>query len=249
MVQAARRDALKLSAAALPFWILGPVGSGRTTLAEEAAALRSRDGNQTSLRIRAERDLRLLADSADPNGERVTAVITGVEAMAAPARNRRLHPILIGLPRAMSGAGDLGALITASVELPPPKDRGEELMHWVQRMLERACEGGRKRRLSAAAVNAIRIHEWPGNLRELDSRLRKAVLLTEHDAVSAEALDLAHLDDTVPFKPMTEAVEEFKAAYIAKALEKTGCNRTRAAKLLGVDVRTIFRMLESPEKG
>jgi len=98
--------------------------------------------------------------------------------------------------------------------------------------------------LSLRAEQAIRAHSWPGNLAELDSRLRQAQCLCTNGMITDADLGLGDPGSLDSKETLAEAVEEFKKQHITKILERCGGNRTQAARVLGVDARTMFRYLE-----
>ncbi len=132
-----------------------------------------------------------------------------------------------------------------TLHLPPLRERGDDVLVIARYLLETfAAEHGSKvRTFSPAALKAIRRYTWPGNIRQLENRLRKAVVLAEGSAVTPEDLDLDE-GSFEALQPLQQALEAFKAEYINRALERNGGNRTKTARDLGVDPRTIFRHLE-----
>jgi DNA-binding NtrC family response regulator len=92
----------------------------------------------------------------------------------------------------------------------------------------------------------MRKYAWPGNIRELENRVKKAVVLADRALVSAEDLDLRP-EILEPILPLAHAKEEFQKRYINEVLARNGGNRTKTAKDLDVDPRTIFRHLEKLE--
>src|SRR5262249_4093696 len=102
------------------------------------------------------------------------------------------------------------------------------------------------RGFTPAALAAIRRHPWPGNVRELENRIKKAVVLSEGPLVRSEDLDFPP-EQLPPLVPLLEARDEFERRYVLEALQRHGGNRARTARALGVDPRTIFRLLEKME--
>jgi transcriptional regulator with GAF, ATPase, and Fis domain len=139
-------------------------------------------------------------------------------------------------------------LNTLSVRLPPLRERGEDVL-----VLARYFLGifagefkSRARGFSPEALSALRKHTWPGNVRELKNRIQRAVVLAERSLLRPEDLELV-AEDTRPVLSLSEAREAFQRRYIEQILERNGGNRTRAARELGVDPRTVFRFLEKQD--
>jgi DNA-binding NtrC family response regulator len=89
-------------------------------------------------------------------------------------------------------------------------------------------------------------YAWPGNIRELENRIKKAVVLADKPLLGADDLDLKP-ENLDPIMPLLQAKEEFQKRYINEVLARNNGNRTKTAKDLGVDPRTIFRHLEKLE--
>ncbi len=139
-------------------------------------------------------------------------------------------------------------LNVVSISLPPLRDRGEDTVVIARWFLQRHAKefGSRVRGFTPSALVAMRKYAWPGNVRELENRVKKAVVLADRALVSAEDLDLRP-EILEPVLPLAQAKEEFQKRYINDVLERNGGNRTKTAKDLGVDPRTIFRHLEKLE--
>ncbi len=139
-------------------------------------------------------------------------------------------------------------LATLTLRVPPLRDRGEDVAVLARGFLKSFAETYRAtaRGFTPAALAAIRRHPWPGNVRELENRIKKAVVLSEGPLVRAEDLDFP-AEQPPPLTPLQEAKEEFERSYVLEALRRHGGNRARTARALGVDPRTIFRLLEKME--
>jgi transcriptional regulator with PAS, ATPase and Fis domain len=135
-----------------------------------------------------------------------------------------------------------------SILLPPLRDRGDDLVVIARFFLQKYARefSSRARSFAPAATVALRKYPWPGNIRELENRVKKAVVLAEKPVVGPEDLDLGP-DSLAPVLPLLQAKEEFQKRYINEVLDRNGGNRTKTAKDLGVDPRTIFRHLEKLE--
>ena len=131
------------------------------------------------------------------------------------------------------------------LHLPPLRDRGDDIVVLARYMVGRYGPeyGGRVRGLTPNAIAAIKRHRWPGNIRELENRIKKAVVLADKALLGPEDLDLSP-DDLPTILPLAEAKERFQREYINEILALNDGNRTKTARDLGVDPRTVFRHLE-----
>jgi transcriptional regulator with GAF, ATPase, and Fis domain len=134
--------------------------------------------------------------------------------------------------------------------LPPLRDRGDDIVVLARYMLSRyAPEYGNKvRGFTPSAIAAVKRHRWSGNIRELENRIKKAVVLADKALLGPEDLGI-NPDELPPILPLTEAREKWQREYINEVLGLNAGNRTKTARDLGVDPRTIFRHLEKEEGG
>jgi transcriptional regulator with GAF, ATPase, and Fis domain len=143
------------------------------------------------------------------------------------------------------------------VELPPLRERGDDVLLIARYLVKRfAKEYGREidatKAFSSSANHAMMRFGWPGNIRQLENHIKKALVLAEGPQIHAKDLDLeapegVHVDDQL-ILPLTEARENWQREYINRVLALNGGNRTKTARDLGVDPRTIFRHLEKEGK-
>jgi transcriptional regulator with GAF, ATPase, and Fis domain len=129
--------------------------------------------------------------------------------------------------------------------LPPLRERGEDVVIIARALLSKYADEMKSpvRGLTPPALAAIRKFAWPGNIRQLENRLKKALVLCDRTMLSAEDLDLGP-EAQQPILPLEKAKEEFQRNYVLQVLERNNGNRTQTARELGVDPRTIFRYLE-----
>jgi transcriptional regulator with GAF, ATPase, and Fis domain len=139
-------------------------------------------------------------------------------------------------------------LNVVSIRLPPLRERGDDVAVIARYFLQQYARefASRVRGFTPGALVAMKKYAWPGNVRELENRVKKAVVLADRTLVSAEDLDLSP-EVLEPTTPLAQATREFQKRYVNDVLERNGGNRTKTAKDLGVDPRTIFRHLERME--
>jgi transcriptional regulator with GAF, ATPase, and Fis domain len=132
-----------------------------------------------------------------------------------------------------------------ALHLPALRDRGDDVVLIAQYLLERFCVelGVAPRSFSKEAIVALRKFTWPGNIRQLENHIKKAIILSDRTTIRAVDLDLDD-DGTVEIQPLAEAREEWQRSYIRHVLTLNDGNRTKTARDLGVDPRTVFRFLE-----
>jgi len=135
-----------------------------------------------------------------------------------------------------------------SIALPPLRERGEDAVLLARWFLGKAVRelGSKVKGYSPQALAAIKSYRWPGNIRQLENRIKKAVVLAEKALIGPEDLDLKP-EQLDPILPLAEAQDAFRKRYINDVLDRNAGNRTKTAKDLGVDPRTIFRHLERME--
>jgi transcriptional regulator with GAF, ATPase, and Fis domain len=136
------------------------------------------------------------------------------------------------------------------LHLPPLRERGDDIVVLARYMLSRYGPeyGNKVRGFTPGAIAAVKRHRWPGNIRELENRIKKAVVLADKALLGPDDLGI-NPDELPPILPLTEAREKWQREYINEVLGLNAGNRTKTARDLGVDPRTIFRHLEKEESG
>ncbi|WP_144184047.1 sigma-54-dependent transcriptional regulator [Elioraea rosea] len=143
------------------------------------------------------------------------------------------------------------------IELPPLRERGEDIVLLADRFLERFAAEERKgfKGLSPDAEAALLAHAWPGNVRELENAIRTAVVLNDGPVLTAAMLPGRVLAAAPPAEtlaarkpaPLTSAgrgirpLAEIEREAIEAAIEACGGNIAQAAAALGVSPSTIYR--------
>jgi transcriptional regulator with GAF, ATPase, and Fis domain len=129
--------------------------------------------------------------------------------------------------------------------LPPLRDRGDDVLIIAKALLSKYADelGSAVQGFTPQALAAIKKNAWPGNIRQLENRIKKGLVLCEKSLLGAEDLDLGPGAES-PILPLEKAKEEFQRKYVLEILERNNGNRTQTARDLGVDPRTIFRYLE-----
>src|SRR5581483_11516554 len=136
-------------------------------------------------------------------------------------------------------------LNVVNIFLPPLRERGDDVIIIGKVLLSKyATEMGSKvQGFTPQALAAIKKFTWPGNIRQLENKIKKALVLCDRNLLSPEDLDLGPQAES-PIMPLEKAKEEFQRRYVLEILERNNGNRTQTARDVGVAPRTIFRYLE-----
>jgi two-component system, NtrC family, response regulator AlgB len=135
-----------------------------------------------------------------------------------------------------------------TVELPPLRERADDLLHFAEGFLQffAAPCGRRLRGFTDAARRALLHYPWPGNLRELRNVIERAVILSPGPVIDVPDLPPGFngapapdsLADIAPGSPV--ALEDLEAEHIRRVLS-TASSLTEAAEILGIDQATLYR--------
>ncbi|MGY5849101.1 sigma-54-dependent transcriptional regulator [Salegentibacter sp. F14] len=133
-----------------------------------------------------------------------------------------------------------------SIKVPALKDRKEDLMIFAEYFLDEANTELEKNVIgfTEEAIEAFKNYNWPGNLRELKNMVKRAVLLTQDDLIPLKVLP--HEISTAQ-KTETEYglfKNKNEEQLILEALEKSGGNKSKAARLLSIDRKTLYNKLK-----
>ena len=145
-------------------------------------------------------------------------------------------------------------LSVVALDLPPLRDRPDDILPLAEFFLEQFC--GRARRptleLTAEARRRLASHVWPGNVRELRNLMERIAFLCPNDHVDAN--DLAFIlspdrdEDTVPTDlGLTSATARFQQDYIRRTVKRVQGNMTEAARVLGLHRSNLYRKMRQLE--
>ena len=132
-----------------------------------------------------------------------------------------------------------------TIYMPKLAERGNDLflfaelfMRHANEELNRSVEG-----FDSSAAEMLVAYSWPGNLRELNNVVKRAVLLTRGNKITATELQMAMPPVTAPSVTALHDEDDERTRIIA-ALRQTGGNKAKAARLLGIDRKTIYNKIE-----
>ena len=143
------------------------------------------------------------------------------------------------------------------IEIAPLRARTEEVKQFAKHFLQQANEELEKnvQGFDEETMDLLMAYGWPGNLRELKNVIKRSVLLTQNAFVEKHALpseissrytqqaeDIRNIQDSTDLKQLETALERQK---IMEALEKVRFNKTKAAKLLNIDRKTLYNKIKT----
>jgi DNA-binding NtrC family response regulator len=138
------------------------------------------------------------------------------------------------------------------IHLPALKDRKEDLPLLAQHLVTHLADkhGRPARFMSPEAINALQFHAWPGNVRELRNVIERAVVICSGEQIERhhfapypiEQRERLRDEDTISF-PVGTPIDEVERQMIVRTLKKTANNKTRAAQLLGISLKTLHNKL------
>ncbi|HMV85929.1 MAG TPA: sigma-54 dependent transcriptional regulator [Blastocatellia bacterium] len=144
-------------------------------------------------------------------------------------------------------------LSVITLRVPPLRERREDIPLLAAHFLRRTCEEtGKQVTLSEAALSALLSYEWSGNVRELENSIEHAVLHSRGQIITPDDLPqrmrAPREEIEVPLESKLfgdlPSLEEMERRYLLHVLEAVGGNRTRAAEVMEIDRRTLYRMAE-----
>jgi len=131
---------------------------------------------------------------------------------------------------------------TISVSLPPIRERREEIRPLALHFLERNAAYGMKR-LLPAALETLERYDWPGNVRELEHAIQRAVILCTGDEICPDDFPAEVRGGQSAATPGGGSLEEMERQHIIATLKQVGGHRAKAAALLGIDPKTLYRKI------
>jgi DNA-binding NtrC family response regulator len=139
-----------------------------------------------------------------------------------------------------------------SIHLPSLGDRKEDLPLLAQHLVTQLAEKHNRpaRFISPSALSALQFHAWPGNVRELRNVIERAVIICSGEQIERhhfapypiEQRERLRNEDTITL-PVGTPLEEVERQMIMRTLQKTKNNKTRAAELLGISLKTLHNKL------
>lgn len=133
---------------------------------------------------------------------------------------------------------------TIHVEIPPLRNRREDIVPLAERFITRFCKQYDKAPISltASACERLTAHSWYGNIRELEHAIEKAVIICDGNSIPAEMFQLVQKTEIQQIEAST--LEEMEKAMIRKALDKCEGNLSAVASQLGITRQTLYNKMK-----
>ena len=137
-------------------------------------------------------------------------------------------------------------LAVVVLALPPLRDREKDVQFLASAFLRKfARENGRETlKFNAEALQALKQHDWPGNIRELENRVKRVVIMAEGPRVTPADLELSDAAAPPPGLSLKEAREALERDFILRALQRHEGKVSAAAADLGISRPTFYELLE-----
>lgn len=135
---------------------------------------------------------------------------------------------------------------TIHIEIPPLRERKEDILPLAERFIDRFCKQYDKGYilLSPAAREKLSAHPWYGNIRELEHAIEKAVIINEDGTLTEEHFNFPRKAVTPPTEAAVSTLEEMELQMIRKAMEKCNGNLSAVAAQLGITRQTLYNKMK-----
>ena len=141
-------------------------------------------------------------------------------------------------------------LNVVNIEIPPLRDRGDDIILLAEHFLTQFCLKARRPvlKLSTATRKKLLMHLWPGNVRELRNMMERLAYLSTGDTVEPDDLAFVNSprsdDSLVPMDlKLTEATRLFQCDYLQRHIDRSRGNMTEAAQRLGLHRSNLYRKM------
>lgn len=137
---------------------------------------------------------------------------------------------------------------TVEVKVPPLRDRLEDLPLLIDHFLNIYCKKYNMplKRVNSSTLKRLEKHSWPGNIRELQHAVERAVIMSESQVLEPNDFFLSQMEDSSSsdLSATTLNLEETEKILIRKVIDKHGGNISKAAKELGLTRASLYRRIE-----
>jgi len=136
------------------------------------------------------------------------------------------------------------------IEMPPLRERREDVPMLIQHFIAK-FGGESKKNISGISENALKLllnYSWPGNVRELENVIQRAIALSQQEVILPDDLPASMIqktDERLFERAIDEkfTLDQLEKEYIKRVLTEVGGNKSKAAEILGLDRKTLYRKL------
>ncbi len=129
-----------------------------------------------------------------------------------------------------------------SLTIPPLRERQEDIPLLAERIV-RSFGDGNQFTLSPDAIDALTAYNWPGNIRELKSVITKSLIFADSDAITAHDLPRHLFSRATSVSKRPKTLEDMEKDHIIAVLAETGGNQSKAADILGINRKTLYKKI------
>jgi DNA-binding NtrC family response regulator len=134
------------------------------------------------------------------------------------------------------------------MEMPPLRDRKDDIPELVDNFLKKFADrhGKAVNRVSKEVMDLIMQYQWPGNIRELMNCIESSVVMARGNAIDIDCIPeyLTYTGSDAETGGKGGVLQEMERQAITDILNKTGGDKVRAAKILGIGLRTLYRKID-----
>jgi len=144
-------------------------------------------------------------------------------------------------------------LHVVTINLPPLREHPEDIPLLANHFIKTACHHAKKSvsGISKEALEILTHYHWPGNIRQLENVIERAVTLTTNNVLMpsdiSEDLSLKEADHPLSSSEALLTLEEMKRQYVEQNLNQIGGNQSKAAEVLGINRKTLYRLSKRRE--
>jgi transcriptional regulator with PAS, ATPase and Fis domain len=142
-----------------------------------------------------------------------------------------------------------------TIVVPPLRERREDIPLLVEYFLRKFARGGRKKTITGPAMDLLIDYSWPGNVRELANAIERVVLIS----ANRDEIEIGDFPQAMqglpsgteegppgPSHEQTAALSQMQQEYVRSVLHSVGGNKSKAARILGISRRTLYRAIGKP---
>lgn len=141
-----------------------------------------------------------------------------------------------------------------TIVVPPLRERKEDIPLLVDYFLRKFARGGRKKTITGPAMELLMDYAWSGNVRELANAMERVVLIS----ANRDEIEVGDLPQSMQCAPsgveagsappqeQVAALSEMERDYVRSVLDSVGGNKSKAARILGISRRTLYRAIGKP---